>query len=256
MRKFVAVGLVTALLVLFGCGGAPIEQETIVEPTTIAETTTEEPMTEAPEEEPEEYVPPNWYPYTEFDEILQPGFISVNELAKRFGEPVNMTGELIAFGFGEAGGNVCGLTVEFKEATFELWDDVNGIRLSYNTEIDGTGTYEEFSEQAIVKKADKALSLELARFTVTGENVSLPRGIHIGDSLEKVLEAYPDEGYREAEDGEQVLGCNYYNKVDEEWIQKSLSYYPEWDYGIVYYFTDGELTRARLTWFNGWARFD
>ena len=256
MRKFVAAWLCLALLVLCGCGEAPNEQATTAEPITIAETATEEPTTEEPEKEPVERPKPMWYPYTEFEEILQPGCISVNELAKRFGEPVKMTGELIANGFGEEGGNVCGLTAEFKDVTVELWDDVNGIRLSYNTKANAedTTTYEEFSALAVPTGADRALRLELARFTVTGKEVPLPRGIRIGDSLEKVQEAYPDEDHIETEDGEHAMSICYYNKEDEEWIKKG--YDPEWFYGIGYYFDDGKLARARLTWFNGWARFD
>ncbi|MCL2494334.1 MAG: hypothetical protein FWE98_01585 [Oscillospiraceae bacterium] len=197
--------------------------------------------------ETEERVPPTWYPYTEFDESLQPGYYSINELAKHFGEPIYLIGSCVA-NMGP-GYNIYGLLAVYEGITLEMWDDGGDVMLSYNMN--------DYDHRPLVPiESDKALRLELAGLTVTGKNISLPRGIHVGDSLEKVLDAYPGETYRETDDGKLVLDCNYYNKWDEKWIKKHASYLPEWTYGIRYYFADGKLSGARLDWFNSWAHFD
>jgi hypothetical protein len=227
VKRFAVLALVTALLGLFGCGQVPIAEETA----------TEEPTIEEPEPAPK----PVLYSYTEFDTILQPGCHSVNELAKHFGKPINFAGSIIA-NQGGPDGMVFALKVEFEGGTAELWDAwESGTKLSYNNE-----DYEDYPGRDLQPtEGDLALRLELYGFTVTGKSVPLPRGIHIGDSVEKVREAYPDG-----------MNFNYYNKWDEAIIKQSNAYYPEWDYGVDYIFHDEILTQADVTWFNGWARFD
>jgi len=250
MRKFVAVGLSIVLLGLFGCGEAAFEQATTAEQTTIAEVTTEEPTTEEPEEEPVERPKPMWYSYTEFDEILQPGYISVNELTECFGEPIKLTGDV----FDGLWVTIGVLYVKFNGIIFELWDNGDDVILSYNSEEAASYGYE--LSLAAPTEADKALRLELYSFTVTGENIPLPRGIRIGDDMDKVRELYLDASYIERDGALPYLSVNYYNKTEEPYIKQNPDYYPEWPYGIHYSFTDKKLTEASVFWFNNWARFD
>jgi hypothetical protein len=234
MKKFVAPALVLLLLCLFGCGGVPI----------AAETTVKSPTTEVGGSS----VPPEqvWYPYTEFDERLQPGYTSVNALAERFGEPKRLLGEAVAPDKG-----VLGLTAEFEGVRFELWDGYDDdTKLSYNMGADfnysrASGTLEE---------NDKALRLELAKITVAGADIPLPRGIRIGDGLEQVRAAYQEGGYLRAAESGLTLTCNYYNKTDEALCEGGG--WPDWPYGIVYYFGEDEkLAWARISWFSEWERF-
>ena len=253
MKIFYALVLALALLGLCGCGQTPIAEETTAGQSTVEETTEEttaDESTEGPEWPPKQ----NLYPYTEIDARLREGYYSVNELTKHFGEPIKLTGKLVAYNSPDD--CVCGLTAEFKDAAFELWDSVDGQRLSYNAEIDSTGTYEEFSARVVPAQADKALRLELAVITVTGRDIRLPRGIGIGDSLEKVRAAYPAAPGRERENEDGVLFLDYwyYSKKDEAEVQEFG--WIEFPYGISYQFYDGKLTQAEITWFNGWARFD
>lgn len=134
MKKFVALGLGLALLGLFGCGMPNAPEETTAEQTTVIETTTEETTTEeSTTEELEESQLPVVYSHAEIDARLgqRPGYYSVNELAKHFGEPVRLTGHQVASTGSD--GMVSGLRAEFTGVTFVLWDDKGSDgKLSYN----------------------------------------------------------------------------------------------------------------------------
>ncbi|MCL1952827.1 MAG: hypothetical protein FWF60_08380 [Oscillospiraceae bacterium] len=234
MKKFAALLLVSLLLGLSGCGGAPAAEET-----TVPVTTTQGPTTE-PGPLPEHV----WYPYTEFDASLRPGLYSLNELTERYGEPTQLFGEAVAPEFG-----VLGIDVAFEGVRFELWDSYDGTtKLSYNQ---GEG-YDYRSGE--LTDADRALPLELARVTVTGGGIPLPRGIRVGDSLAQVRAAYPAGGYERPEGGGLTLSYNYYSKADEALCEAGG--YPDLPYGVAYYFDGETLTQASVSWFNAWERFD
>ena len=243
MKKICALALVIAMLGLAGCWNAADEAtkaditsmttESTTEMTTTQESTTEEPIV------PRERV---FYPYTEFEAILQPGNRSANELAKHYGEPKSITGYCVA-NMGDCSGYE--LTAEFEGITFHLWDSGDS-KLSYHAdEYDGS--------PLVPTERDKDLQLEVYGFDVTGSNIALPRGIRIGDSRDKVREAYPDEPAEvyENENGEPDLFYRYYNKREEaEYLKGNWRSAPgllEFPYGIYFHFSDGVLTKADLS---------
>ena len=226
MKRFFALALAGLLLLACaGCGGnASLEPDTtttqeVPTETTFAyetfpvpeNTTIEEPRSELVPNEPtakHTTVAPTTTRKTllEFDPAIGPGPLSVNELAGRFGEP-RLPGMSRALSRNPT------LAVVFEGVQFEL--------IAPETEW----CYEP-------AQADRALPMKLYSVIVSGEKFSLPHGIRIGDSMEKVRAAFSAPPYAEPETHGGGMRLVYR--------------YPDYDLG--YTFDDGRLTYLLVVW--------
>jgi len=190
MKRFFMFTLVCLLLLACAaCGslGPPVlvEGEPTVQNTTAASTTSSKTL-------------------LEFDPAIGPGPLSINELARRFGEPW-----LPAMSRSMSRSPT--LAVVFDGISFEL------------IAPDASWCYEP-------EQANRALPMVLHSAIV--RDFSLPRGVRIGDSMEKVRAAYSAPPY--AEPGTSNGGMRLV--------------YREPDCDLGYTFDDGYLTYLLVVW--------
>ena len=142
----------------------------------------------------------------EFDPAIGPGPISVNKLADRFGEP-SLPGFPRHLSRGATLVVIC-----------------EGIQLELIAP-DASWYYEP-------ELVDRALPMKLYSAIVTGGHFTLPRGIRIGDSMEKVRSAYPDPPNAEPETSDGGIRLVYRHL----------------NYDLGYTFNGGHLTYLLVTW--------
>ena len=167
---------------------------------------------------------PSVYPASELDPILGPGPFTINELVECFGEP------------GDIGIFQPHTGLPYKPFLFLKFE---------NIEFDFFGFHYDYD----LEEVNRSRLMELYRTIITDGNFPLPRGIRIGDSIEKIRTAYPDPPGRETagyEDGELNLFYRYLNKEDEAKYQEGDLYYAA--NGIYYLFHEDILTQATIAW--------
>ena len=206
MKKFCLFALAILLLGLCGCGESTPEHFSPPGTTPDGET-----------------VPwPDTAPISEINPILGPGPFSLDELAQRFGEPVELSAN-------PATGWIVTLTACYQSDTDNIWFEL----------ILGTDQpwYDVDPEQV-----DRALPTEVYQTHVHGGDFPLPRGIRLGDSIAEVRAAYPGAPYwgSISGDGSAELFYRYEGAAPGE-------------YGIWYYFGNNRLNYVTVKWSDLYA---
>ena len=206
MKKVAALCLSVALLCLFGCASTPEKHPDDDHPYWIEKFS---PPGTTPEGETVPW--PNAYPISEIDPILGPGPFSLNELEERFGEPVEI------YGYPETDEIVTLIWYSADNDWFTLIPDTDQLWNDVDPEI------------------DRSLPMEVYQTLVVESDFPLPRGIALGDSIEKVRVAYPGAPY----------WGNIYNDGSAELFYLYDGAGPG-EYGIWYYFENNRLRCATI----------
>ena len=207
LKKFITLALIAALLCLFACGKSA----------------------------PESFSPPGTTPdgetipwlesilISEIDPIFGPGPFSLNELAERFGEPVELSMK-------PETDQIATLTGCYQNDSDNIW---------FTLILDTDQTWYEIDPE----KVDRALPMEAYQTHVHGGDFPLPRGICLGDSFKKVRKAYPETPYRggHSYDGSAELFYRYEGAAPGE-------------YGICYQFGNDRLGYVTITWLDLYAQ--
>ena len=134
------------------------------------------------------------YSFTEVSSQFHYDLVSVNELAKIYGEPVSVGASHVEAKNGKPDYFI--LTVEFEGITFELKptsEDELKLKLKEKDEK----TYYQPPETYEITEADMNIRLKPQMLFIDGEKWELPRKIKIGCSEEMLFEAYNGNKGRE-----------------------------------------------------------
>lgn len=232
MKKIIVLLLIITLL--SACetqpnGSAPTESSNpAVEASCVPQTPNPSP-TELNDLAVESPSPNKRYSFSEVDPLYGPDSFSVDELTKIFGEPTFLIGYCFQnYAFA--------LNVRFEGVMFDFVAN-NGEVLSYALAHDPQ-TLPYGSDMYVVSESDKAVCMNPLCTRIRSEIWPLPRNMKIGDSLDKLYDAYDgDKGRKEIAEGSLMV---FY------------------DYGetghIVYIFSDeGEdstLAEVSITWYD------
>ena len=161
-------------------------------------------------------------PISEIDPIFGPGPFSLNELAERFGEPVELT-------VNTATDRIATLTGCYQNATDNIW---------FELILDTDQPWHEVDPE----KVDRTLSMAVYQTHVHGGDFPLPRGIRLRDSYQRVRKAYPETPYS---------GGHGYDDTAELFYRYEGA--TPGEYGIWYYFGNDRLGYVTIKWMDLYA---
>ena len=168
------------------------------------------------------------YSFSEVNPLFGPDFVSVNELSELFGTPSFIMGY---FYDRNVENPYYVISVMFEDVKFDL-------AANHGEDIDLSPTDNERFE---VPESSLSISLQPQNVSIWSENLELPRGIQIGNSIETLYDAYKGNRGKERQ-AQGVFLVSY-------------------DYGesgsITYHFNDtsedgiiGALEQVSIEWYN------
>ena len=140
------------------------------------------------------------YSFSEVDVLFGLGSFSVNDLVKVFGEPSFIDGY-------RWDGGAFAVNVQFNDIVFDLVAN-KGEELNFIVKDDlaTSGSYGRYT----VTESDKSVRMKPLNSCIIGKNWPLPRNIKIGDSRNKLTNAYNgDKGKKEILGGELTIFYDY-----------------------------------------------
>ncbi len=197
---------------------------------------------------PDEY---GYYPVSEVGYLS--GEYTVNELIRRYGQPDSLEGYILSMS-----SLSLGVEARFGGITYELLVPQEGV-MSFDNEDTWSQEGGEEPEKFLLTDVDKARTLRVIGVNIVSKTALLPRGIRMGDSRQRMLDAYPG------------LTKNQEATVDKTWV--SVPYCPDEHLGqspadsegnpdsergaVWYHFSeDDELIEVSISWIDEYLYFD